>query len=640
MKKIKIERKHIWVFGLALALVVGLIALGIVVLKGSEEKYVISAQDAEGNPLSMVAVQLFDSKGKAMVQVPEYSNSRGEVQFIEAGKSKCYVQVVDTPEGYKLDSEKKHYLDKNNKVVVVLEEGTEEVEEEENFVGDFVATINKKKYATFAETMMAVNSARSNVTVVLNQDVEMTASVTIKNENDVNVIIDGNGHTITTGTDGNAFAVDQSLGSVEFKNMKINHRASGCVVRSGAGGILTFTDVTIDTKEATTNSWGLFNFAGNGVTSTFNMVRTNITMKAEATTNTKTAVIRTGNDGLSNGKTVILNIDGCKIDATAAPGRAGIMVMNSTRAEMTIKNSTIKTADGYPISCNSQPLTLENTTFTSTDSEYNKVPIHDKGTVISDKKNQQHNPGKVAKIGDKEYDSLTTALLDAYQESKDVLVELTANTTIASVSVQNSKGKNITIDGGGHTVTTEHENNAINITQTKGEVTIRNMKIVHKNYGAAIRQSNAGVLNLTDINIDATKGKEYRYFIINLPATKGTSYMNLTRVNVTMAVESAGYEDSGILRTGNGNDADKKTVVINMTDCNFDASRAPGRAGIVIMTTTTAYVKMKNTNIKTMNMYPIRANRQNFELDNCKLNCASQLFKNKLIEDDSNVIRK
>ena len=640
MKKIKIKRIYIWMFCLALVLAGGLIALSFRPSKTSEAKYIISAQDTNGNPLSMVGVQLFDSQGSAMVHVPEYSNSRGEVLFVETGKEKCYVQVVDTPEGYKLDAETKHYFDQNKKVVVVLEEGTEEVEDEETFVGDFVAQINKKKYATFTEAMMAVNSARSNVTVVLNQDVEMTAPITIKNENGVNVIIDGNGHTITTGTDGNAFAVDQPLGSVEFKNMKINHRASGCVVRSGAGGILTFTDVTIDTKEATTNSWGLFNFAGNGVTSTFNIVRTNITMKAEATTNTKTAVIRTGNDGLSNGKTMILNMDGCKIDATSAPGRAGIMVMNSTRAEMTIKNSEIRTADGYPISCNAQPLTLENTTFTSTDSEYSKVPIHDKGTVISDKKSQQHNPGKVAKIGDKEYDSLTTALLDAYQESKDVLVELTADTTIASVSVQNSKGKNITIDGHGHTVTTEHENNAINITQSRGEVTICNMKIVHKNFGAAIRQSNAGVLNLTDITIDATQGEEYRYFIINLPATKGTSYMNMTRVNVTMAVESAGYEDSGIIRTGNGGESDKKTVVLNMTDCNFDASGATGRAGIVIMSTTTAYVQMKNTNIKTMNMYPIRANRQNFELDNCKLQCASELFKNRLIEDDANVIKK
>ena len=639
MKITKRTANYIGMFCLMIGLLCGVTACGGA-SKGSETKYIINAQDAEGKPLSMVAVQLFDSKGTALVQVPEYSNSRGEVQFKEATKGKCYVQVVDTPEGYKLDSETKHYFDADNKVVVVCEEGVEEVAEEENFVGDFAAMIKSKKYATFTEAMLAVNSAKSDVTVVLNQDVEMTGSVQINNENDVNVIIDGNGHTVTTGTDGNAFAVDQSLGSVEFKNMKINHRASGCVVRSGAGGILTFTDVTITTNEAQTNAWGLFNFAGNGVTSTFNLIRTNISMKAEATTNTKTAVIRTGNDGMSNGKTVVLNIEDCKIDATAAPGRAGIMIMNSTKAEITIKNSSIKTADGYPISCNSQPLTLENTTFSSTVDTYNAIPIHDKGTVISNNKSQQNNPGVVAKIGDKEYDSLTAALLDAYQESKDVLIEMTADATIASVSIQNSKGKNITIDGHGHTVTTEHENNAFNISQSRGEVTICNMKIVHKNYGAAIRQSTAGVVNLTDITIDATQGDEYRYFIINLPATKGTSYMNMTRVNVTMAVESAGNQDSGIIRTGNGGESDKKTVVLNMTDCNFDATGAAGRAGIVIMSTTTAYVKMTNTNIKTKDMYPIRTNRQNFELYNCKLSCESALFKNALIEDDANVIKK
>ena len=638
MKITKQIKKYIGMFCLMLGLLCGATACGGASRSGA--KFIINAQDAEGKPLSMVAVQLFDSKGKALVQMPEYSNSRGEVQFEATAKGKCYVKVVDTPEGYKLDSETKHYFDADNKVVVVCEEGSEEVVEEENFVGDFAAMIKNKKYATFAEAMLAVNGSKSDVTVILNQDVEMTGPVQINNENGVNVIVDGNGHTVTTGTDGNAFAVDQSLGSVEFKNMKINHRASGCVVRSGAGGILTFTDVTITTNEAQTNAWGLFNFAGNGVTSTFNMIRTDVSMKAEATTNEKTAVIRTGNDGLSNGKTVLLTIEDCKIDATAAPGRAGIMIMNSTKAEISIKNSSIKTADGYPISCNAQPLTLENTTFTSTDAKYNAIPIHDKGTVTSDQVSQQNHPGVVAKIEDKEYDSLTSALLDAYQSSKDVLIEMTADATIASVSIQNSKGKNITLDGCGHTVTTEHENNAFNISQSRGEVTICNLKIVHKNFGAAIRQSTAGVLNLTDITIDATQGEEYRYFLINLPATKGTSYMNMTRVKATMAVESAGKEDSGLIRTGNGGESDKKTIVLTMTDCELDATGATGRAGIVIMSTTTAYVKMTNTNIKTKDMYPIRTNRQNFELVNCKLSCESPLFQNNLIEDDANVSKK
>ena len=640
MKLLNKTIKYLGMFCLMLGLLGSMTACGVGSSKRSGDTYIINAKDAEGNPLSMVAVQLFDSEGKALVQMPEYTNSRGEVQFSEAAKGKCYVQVVDTPAGYKLDAETKHYFDDERTVEIVCEEGEEEVAEEQNFVGDFAAMINNKKFSTFTDAMLAVNGAKSNVTVVLNQDVEMTAAITINNENGVEVIIDGNGHTITTGGEGNAFAVDQSLGSVEFKNMKINHKAPGCVVRSGAGGILTFTDVDINTDGAGTNMWGLFNFAGNGVISTFNMVRTDVSMKAEATTNAKTAVIRTGNDGLSNGKTFILNMEDCNIDATGAVGRAGIMIMNSTRAEMTIKNSTVKTADGYPINCNSQPLTLENSTFVSTDAKFNANAINDTATVISDKKSQQRDPGIVAKMGDKEYDSLTTALLDAYRESNDVLIEMTGDATISSVLVQNSKGKNVTIDGCGHTVTTQNENNAFSITQTRGTVTICNMKIVHKNYGAAIRQSASCIVNLTDVDIDATQGEEYRYFIINLPATKGTSTMNLTRVNVKMAVAKAGNEDSGIIRTGNGGDTDKKTVVLNLTDCNLDASGASGRAGIVIMSTTTAYVRMTNTDIKTKDMYPIRANRQNFELENCNLYCVSSLFKNSLIEDDNNVIRK
>ena len=58
------------------------------------------------------------------------------------------------------------------------------------------------------------------------------------------------------------------------------------------------------------------------------------------------------------------------------------------------------------------------------------------------------------------------------------------------------------------------------------------------------------------------------------------------------------------------------------------------------MPTTTAFVNLKNTAIRTMDEYAIRANHQTFILSNTKLSSNLALFNQNLIEDGDNVIKQ
>lgn len=227
----------------------------------------------------------------------------------------------------------------------------------------------------------------------------------------------------------------------------------------------------------------------------------------------------------------------------------------------------------------------------------------------------------VAQIGDNKYFSFATALGAANASSDDVVIDLLCDITIKTGTINNTYGKTITINGNGHTLTTEAGNNAFLINQEEGIVAFENMTIKHKNTGSVLQINTLATVNMTDVVLDATEGTAYNYALINTMAVDGTTTLNLTRVDAKMAVGSPAKADqAGIIRTGNTTGT--KTVNINLVDCNFDTEGATGRQCIVVMKNTVANITATNCTFKSGDSYAILAEEQTkmqtLTLNNCQ----------------------
>lgn len=600
----------------------------------AQNNYVVKVVDQEALAVEGVGVMLYTSEGEELTWMPLATNGSGKIEFDDYKQDGCYVQVKTVPIGYKLNSEEKYYFDETGKITIALENRAQD-----NTLENYEASIGEDRYATFTEALAMANSSQEDVTIVMAADITVTGFA-IQNTFAKNITIDGNNHTITTEGGNNAIAVSQADSVIELKNMTINHKNPGSVIQSTAGQTINLTNVVINATEGTTYNYGLIHTMAANTTTNLNLTGVTVKMAVNSEAKNYPAIIRTGNNGLDQTKTVNVTVVDCDFDTTGATQRAGIRYMNSTSGEIVIKNTKIATNDAYCIEANYQPVTLENVNLRSNTEEYAKSPIKDRSLVVSDKASQAYDPGYVAKIGDVEYRALAPAFRDAYTTKGDVVIEMLANATMSGISVNGATGKKIVLEGNGYTITTEGGNNAFTV-NTGGVFEFKNVIINHKNTGSVIQNMGVNTFNLTDVTINATEGEKYNYTLINFMAAGDTNYMNLIRVNIKMAVDSKGSDNYGaIIRTGHGTEEQRKTVVLNLTDCNLDTTGATGRAGILIMSTTTAYVTLTNTTIKTMDNYAIRANHQTFIMNNTKVGSDLPIFNQYPIENDSNVVKQ
>lgn len=631
------------IFALGLCLMLGICACGKdkeanntdTENKSSKHTYVVHVTDEDNATIEGVALRLYDSEGNELTWMPISTGIKGSAEFADYEEDGCYVQLASVPNGYALDTDTKYSFDENDSVTIKLEkqliDTTLEVYE---------ATIGEGRYATIVDAISAANTSKEDITVTLAADVTIR-ELNIDNLQGKNITIDGNGHTITTQGGNNAISVRQAAGVVEFKNITFLHGNTGTVVTSSASNTINMTDVVIKTT-GETNNYCLINLFGAETTVSLNLTRVDVKMNIPSEgKDSYSGFIRTGNNGVEHKKTCYITMTDCNIDTSGATGRAAIMVMPTTTGTITLTNTTLKTKDIYPIRANYQPIELKNVTFKSNTAEYSNNPIQDKAQVKSDKASQAYEPSVVAKIGDTEYFSLASAIMEANASTQDIVISMISNLTVSEVAIKNTAGKNITIDGNGYTITTKGGNNAFKVQQDSGKVEFKNMKIDHGNTGFVMSSTATNEVCFTDVKISA-KGEINKYGIFNLYGSGDTSVLNLTRVDVKIVMDEKGSDYySGIIRTGNATAEDKKTVLINLTDCNFDATEATGRAGIMIMPTTTAYVTLTNTTIKTKDISAIRANNQTILLNNCKLSSESAIYNDKfLIENDANVIKK
>lgn len=597
----------------------------------STSAYVVKVKDIEGAAIGDVSITFYDSEGNVLLNTT--TNYTGIVELTDYDGDGCFAQITDVPTGYKLDSETKYEFKDSNEVSITLDADMSDAN-----LDVYEATIDGGKYATFADALSVANTSSKDVTVTLASDIKI-GEVTVNNLAGKNLTIDGNGHTVTTEGGNNAFRIYQEKGSVEFKNMKVSHKNTGGVFRTYSPLTLNVTDVDIDATQGNEYFYCLINTFGVGDASYLNLTRVNITMSVEtAGKDSMSGVIRTGNSGVDQTKTVYMTLKDCNIDSSGATMRPGIMIMDSTTAEIKCTNTTFKTKDTYAIRANYQPIVLEGVTFESQTAVYKNSPIEDRSVVTSDNASQAYTGPLVAVLGETKYYSLASAIYAANISDSDEIITLIHNAEVREVRIENINGKNITIDGAGYMVTTQGGNNTFRVYQEEGTTEFKNMKIDHRNTGSVIQVYKNTTVNVTDVKIDATKGAAYNYCLVNLFAEGDTTNLNFTRVDAIMAVSSNGKDSrSAVIRTGNSDQ--KKTVLINLTDCNFDLTNATGRTGVMIMQSTTAYVVLTNTTISTMDTYPIRDNNQAIILNGCTLKSAITYYTQNPFEKGGNVTK-
>ena len=189
------------------------------------------------------------------------------------------------------------------------------------------------------------------------------------------------------------------------------------------------------------------------------------------------------------------------------------------------------------------------------------------------------------------YDSLELAYEAA--EAGDT-IELFDDITIDS---QLEIAKAITIDGNMYEVTTEVKD-AFKV--SKVNVTFKNMNIEHTEANAAIIIWGAANVNMTNVVISANSSAYENGLII----LRGTAKINLTlkNVDVTMDVTTKDTKDNihAILRVGNWNEVND--VVVNMEDCNFNASASDYVRCVLVMNKSKANITITNSTLASKGM--------------------------------------
>jgi len=483
----------------------------------------------------------------------------------------------------------------------------------------YTARMGNTYYLTFKHAAEVANVATADTKISLVGNVTMN-TCTINNVNGKTVTIDGEGKTLTTSGTSNAFVVGNK---VAFENIIINHQNNGSVIQATEIAQITAKNVVINATEGEKYNYTLVNLMAEGEGSSIDFTNVDIKMAVDSKgLDGYASLIRTGND--PEVKKVAITLTNCNLDATGAEGRVGIAVTKNTTATITLNNTKIATKDAYVIRTNEQEVILNNATLTSLDEAKQIYPME----------------GYLAKI-DNTFYTFAKALEVANAATTDTKITLLANYTIKEYTLNNANGKTVEFDGNGYKITTSGGNNAFTIGKN---VTFKNLAVNHKNQGSVFQITEAGKIVLDKVDISAKEGSKYNYALINVMPKDAETTLELNNVSAVMSVAGRGVADTAIIRTGN--DGQAKTVNISLNGCNFDTTKATGRAGILVMTKTTANITMTDTNIKTLDAPSVQSKEsgvaQGIVIKNCNLDSDTKEYnaKNEPIRGYESMVTK
>ena len=198
----------------------------------------------------------------------------------------------------------------------------------------------------------------------------------------------------------------------------------------------------------------------------------------------------------------------------------------------------------------------------------------------------------VAQIGEQSYATFAEALGVANVSTEDVTIKLLANIEVTdAIEINNTNGRNITIDGANgderYTLTTRYSSDrAIQVMQKSGNVTFRNMNIVHDGkhillclgYNFSEKQDRDLIVDLENMNIVSTS--TYEWCLMGVQE-KGEFTINMTNVNVDWNGDHTVRPARAFLRCGDGKN--NQTVNLTTTGCTINVADAAKTQGMNIL---------------------------------------------------------
>ena len=442
------------------------------------------------------------------------------------------------------------------------EDGTYGVKE-----GQYVAEVNGAKYATLTE---AIDAATNDQTVTLladaTEDVVISKSITL----------DLGGKTLTN-TDGGAATISVKSGTVTVKNGNVIGGTSYYNIEAKKDANLTLTDVNAtagNTGSSMIDNWGTLTITSGTYTGGLDTVKNEPSAKLNITGGTFT-LTKGNSDGFTGvvfnyGELTISGGEFIQSDKSAPYGQAQVIHTDKSGSAApstvitggTFKNLCTKTTAWTVRATNAADgaTKVSGGAFNKSVKDYYCA----EGFIPTSTKDADGNYGVkegqyVAAIGSKKYETLADAIKAAKSGKTVTLLADVADCGSLTIS------KNITLDGGGHTIS---GNSSISVNMpgnAAADVTIKNVNfkdIANGNKLSAFYFSQVkGKLTITGCTFDSIE-----YEAIQVTPMEGAE------VNVSSNVFKAKADGTQVrhihieMAYGSGFDCEGQNIKLTVTD--------------------------------------------------------------------------
>ena len=432
-------------------------------------------------------------------------------------------------------------------------------------VGDVV-------YNELSEAIADANNSQEDVTITLLSDISISSNLILKNVNNKNIVLDGNGHIATVTA---PILISQHKGTVEVKDLNVNH-TKNILFRIGEKGTDYSKKLTVNLKnlDITSSSTqvdnGLIQAGPTNMELDVNMTDVNLVWTSTVAIN-KGAIVA----GLS-GKTTVLSLTMTDsiFDVTGADGAKAIYAESGVAGTLTFKTTTVKTKDAEAIK-NSGRMTLN---------------------IDIASRFYHGETQSVALIDGVQYSKFTDAVTVLNGKTENVAMDIVGNVSIsANLTVKNENGKNIVLDGNGHTATVTAP---ILISQHQGTVEVKDLVVNHtKNILLRIGDKDKTYTEKLTVNLNNLEIISSSTQTDNGLIQAGYTNMNLdlNMTNVDLIWTSTVAINKGAIVAGRSGKSTTLNLVIK--DCEFDVTGAAGAKVIYATDGVTGAIKLNNTTI-------------------------------------------
>lgn len=537
-----------------------------------EQTYKILVKNAEGSPIQGILAAFYDKAGN-VVGEPGTTNNMGAITLKTEETNIVSAKVLAVPYEYELNKEFHEFKASKKSISIILNENP----------NAYVAQIGDE-ILLFKDAIAKANASETDVTIKLLADVHYAQSFHLNNAKGKTITLDGQGHTLNLYTTSHSIKIYQSTGIVNIQNMKIEHGGLGNLILVGTNDEQTelstrVVNVNLSNLNIESESTHAYTLINTKRMQTINMNLSKVNLVWKTANEVKGGAIMPGVSGMD--QVLNLTLKDSVIDVRQANGARGINAANKVTGEINLINTKILTSNGA-----------------KTVSKGKMTLTRDAASYLND-----GTPDE-AKIGDTIYNKLTEAMEAANKSETDVTITLLNNAKMEThLLFENANGKNMVLDGAGHTLTVATTGHSMYVHQKTGTVDIKNMKIVHSGEGNVLRigkkkntelSEDLVTVNLT--NLDIYSSSTHAYTLIHTNESQKID-LNLSKVNLVWDTEKEGIKGGAIMASVSGL---KQELNLTMRDCTVDVTKANGAKGIQAENAANGNINLYNTVIKTM----------------------------------------